>query len=93
LIIATLILVVYLIGYTGSRMSNLIVHSVVRDHSNKYLEHSVVSGDGKFLGGIVMSLTSIVFTPCRYFELDIGIGSNQQEHLYLRSIVRRYETS
>lgn len=49
-------------------MSNLIVHSVVRDHSNNYLEHSVVSGDGKFLGAILMSLTSTVFTPFRYLE-------------------------
>ena len=62
------ILLIYLIGYIGARKGGYIVHSVVRDHSNNYMKHSVVAGEGKFLGATIKGITSSIYTPCRFFE-------------------------
>ena len=67
-VIVAAILVVYVFGYIGARTSHWIVHSVVRDHSNNYLEHSVRSGDGKFLGAMIYCTATIIYTPARFIE-------------------------
>ena len=60
---------IYLLGYVGARKSGFIVHSVVRDHSNQYMEHSVVAGDGRFIGGYIKGGVSILYAPCRSLEI------------------------
>ena len=67
-VVLSLALVIYAIGYIGARMSDFIVHSVVRDNTDQYLEHSVVTGDGRFLGGMIKSFTSSIYTPLRFLE-------------------------
>ena len=68
LIVIAFVLVIYVIGYIGARSSNFIVHSVVRDHGDNYLEHSVVTGEGRFLGALIKGVTSRIYTPVRYLE-------------------------
>ena len=68
LIVLVLVLTVYVIGYIGTRISKFIVHSVVRDHTDNYLEHSVVAGDGIFLGGMIKNASSVIYTPLRIIE-------------------------
>ena len=68
LIVLVLVLALSVIGYIGARMSKFIVHSVVRDHADNYLEHSVVAGDGIFFGGMIKDVSSAIYTPFRFLE-------------------------
>ncbi len=61
-------LALYFLGYGFARKNLFIVHSVVRDHTHHYLEHSVVAGDGKLFGGYINELYFYFYTPLRYIE-------------------------
>ena len=80
-------LILYCIGYIGARKIEFIVHSVVRDHSDHYLEHSVKAGEGKFIGGTIKNVVSIIYTPLRTIEMRYWYSKQPvgmpltQEHL------------
>ena len=59
----------YILGYLFARKNQWIVHSVVRDNSNRYMEHSVISGDGMFLGAIFKGYTTALYSPLRFLEV------------------------
>ena len=65
---ALLILFIYGAGYVVARLSGFIVHSVVRDHSQNYMEHSVIAGDRGDLGRRLASTASAIYTPLRLVE-------------------------
>jgi hypothetical protein len=68
LLIISLLLGLYVLGYIRARMNQSIVHSVVRDHAGNIHEHSVVSGDGIFLGGMIKTVSAAIYTPLRFIE-------------------------